>query len=112
MRRKIAALAATGLLGALLAAVPTSLSATAQEGPPLPLPDPVVHEIQITGPASERMNLIILGDGYQWDQQSIFLEDVDRNLAVMWATEPLQALPQLHERVCGRDRLDRLRRPT
>jgi hypothetical protein len=91
MRRKIAALAATGLLGALLAAVPTSLSATAQEGPPLPLPDPVVHEIQITGPASERMNLIILGDGYQWDQQSIFLEDVDRNLAVMWATEPYKS---------------------
>ncbi|MGH8840590.1 MAG: hypothetical protein ACRDVO_15245, partial [Jiangellaceae bacterium] len=86
MRRKIATLASTGLVAGLLAAVPVATTATAQEEPPLPLPDPVVHEIQITGPASERMNLIILGDGYQWDQQSIFLEDVDRNLAVMWAT--------------------------
>jgi IgA Peptidase M64 len=37
------------------------------------------------------MNLIILGDGYQWDQQSLFFEDLDRNLAVMWATEPYKS---------------------
>ena len=59
---------------------------------------------------AERLNLIILGDGYQADQQSIFLADVDRNLAVMWATEPFRTLPQLHQRLRGRDRLDRLRR--
>jgi IgA peptidase M64 len=59
--------------------------------PPNPLPDPVVHVIQETGPASERMNLIVLGDGYQQDQQSLFLADVDRNLAVMWATEPYRS---------------------
>jgi hypothetical protein len=55
-----------------------------------PLPEPTVHPIQITGPAAERLNLVILGDGYQADQQSIFRADVDRNLAVMWATEPFR----------------------
>jgi IgA peptidase M64 len=77
-----------GLLVALLAA-PVA-PALAQE-PPTPLPEPVVHVIQETGPASERMNLIVLGDGYQSDQQSLFLADVDRNLAVMWATEPYRS---------------------
>jgi hypothetical protein len=37
------------------------------------------------------MNLIVLGDGYQWDQQSLFFEDADRNLAIMWATEPYKS---------------------
>jgi hypothetical protein len=66
--------------------------ASAQDMPdmPKPLPEPKVHPIQVTGPPSERLNLIILGDGYQWDQQSLFFQDVDRNLAVMWATEPFR----------------------
>lgn len=85
MRRTLSILAGAGLLAALMTGPATV--ATAQD-PPLPLPDPVVHVIQETGPAAERMNLIILGDGYQWDQQSLFFEDLDRNLAIMWATEP------------------------
>ena len=56
-----------------------------------PLPEPEVHPIQVTGPPSQRLNLIILGDGYQQDQQSIFRADVDRNLSVMWATEPFRS---------------------
>lgn len=56
-----------------------------------PLPDPKVTPIQVTGPAAERLNLVILGDGYQADQQSLFRADVDRNLAVMWATEPFRS---------------------
>ena len=79
-------MAVAGLLAALLAG-PTAHA----QGPPLPLPEPVVHPIQVTGPPAERLNLIVLGDGYQWDQQSLFLEDVDRNLAVMWATEPFKS---------------------
>jgi hypothetical protein len=61
-------LAGAGLVAALLTVPATA--AHAQE-PPLPLPEPVVHPIQVTGPATERLNLIILGDGYQWDQQSL-----------------------------------------
>src|SRR5215470_5271711 len=60
------------------------------QGPPapVPLPEPKVVPIQVTGPPSQRLNMILLGDGYQFDQQSIFRADVDRNLSVMWATEP------------------------
>ena len=95
MTRTLTTLAGLGLLAALLtatapAATADELAANAQD-PPLPLPEPVVHPIQITGPPAERLNLIILGDGYQWDQQSLFFGDVDRNLAVMWATEPFKS---------------------
>ena len=101
----------------VLATAALSLGVLAGDGeragarPPLPLPAPKVTPIQVTGPPAQRLNLIILGDGYQWDQQSIFYADVDRNLSVMWATEPFRTLPQLHQRLRGRDRVDRLRRP-
>ncbi|GIH05458.1 peptidase [Rhizocola hellebori] len=76
---------------AALAALSNAVVADPAGAAPLAaLPVPVVHPIQVTGPPAERLNLIILGDGYQADQQSIFLADVDRNLAVMWATEPFR----------------------
>ncbi len=78
---------AAALTLGVVAALPAAASA---QGPPQPLPNPEVHPIQVTGPPAERLNLIILGDGYQWDQQSIFMADVDRNLSVMWATEPFR----------------------
>jgi IgA peptidase M64 len=76
----VAAFLTAGLL-----ATPSVAHAAAE-----PLPEPRVTPIQVTGPAAERLNLIILGDGYQADQQSLFRADVDRNLAVMWATEPFR----------------------
>ncbi|SIR30377.1 M64 family metallopeptidase [Micromonospora avicenniae] len=89
MKLKVAALAAVALVASLLGGVGPASGAPA-DGPPMPLPNPKVHPIQVTGPAAERLNLIIMGDGYQWDQQQLFLQDVDRNLAVMWATEPFR----------------------
>ncbi|WP_165947121.1 M64 family metallopeptidase [Micromonospora sp. 15K316] len=89
MRLKVATLAAVALVASLLTGVGPASGAPA-DGPPMPLPNPKVHPIQVTGPAAERLNLIIMGDGYQWDQQQLFLQDVDRNLAVMWATEPFR----------------------
>src|SRR3954453_15866135 len=86
MRRSVKTLAMAALLLCALAANASAQGPT----PPQPLPEPKVVPIQITGPASQRLNLIILGDGYQWDQQSIFRADVDRNLSVMWATEPFR----------------------
>ena len=104
MRRPISLAASVALLVGLLGAVHWSSTAAAvnsaavanapevcQAAPvnaPKPLPEPSVHPIQITGPPSERLNLIIMGDGYQYDQQSLFYGDVDRNLAVLWSTEP------------------------
>jgi hypothetical protein len=86
MRRSFKTLVtAAALLGTL------ATTASAQGPPnPQPLPEPKVHPIQVTGPSSQRLNLIILGDGYMFDQQSIFFADVDRNLSVMWATEPFR----------------------
>ncbi|MFK3985094.1 M64 family metallopeptidase [Micromonospora sp. NPDC050397] len=89
MRRWRAILAVAGLAASLLVAGPVP-AALAEEAP-TPLPVPKVHPIQVTGPAAERLNLIIMGDGYQADQQSVFFEDVDRNLAAMWATEPFRS---------------------
>jgi hypothetical protein len=82
--RRLLALAA----GLVLAA--TGLATPAQAAVE-PLPAPKVVPIQVTGPTTERLNLIIMGDGYQADQQSIFRADVDRNLAVLWATEPYRS---------------------
>jgi hypothetical protein len=75
---------------ATLAATFVTVEPVAARAAGLPLPEPTVHPIQVTGPPAERLNLIILGDGYQADQQSLFQADVDRNLAVMWATEPFR----------------------
>ena len=62
------ALSAAALLFGLMAA-----TANAQgPPPPLPLPEPKVAPIQVTGPPAQRLNLIIMGDGYQKDQQSLF----------------------------------------
>ncbi|HWK29816.1 MAG TPA: M64 family metallopeptidase [Solirubrobacter sp.] len=89
MRRRVKALVTGALVLGALAAAPGAASAQGPP-PPKPLPAPKVHPIQVTGPASERLNLIILGDGYQWDQGSLFLADVDRNLSVLWSTEPFR----------------------
>jgi hypothetical protein len=89
-RRHVRTMATAALLLGAMTVVPAAASAQGPP-PPLPLPEPKVHTIQLTGPPSERLNLIILGDGYQWDQGSIFLRDVDRNLSVMWATEPFRS---------------------
>ncbi|MFI9530362.1 M64 family metallopeptidase [Micromonospora rosaria] len=90
MKVKVAILAAATMVAGLLSVTAGPATGATADGTPLPLPDPKVHSIQVTGPPAERLNLILLGDGYQWDQQKLFLEDVDRNLAVMWATEPFR----------------------
>ncbi|MGX1701893.1 M64 family metallopeptidase [Microbacterium sp. NPDC055357] len=56
-----------------------------------PLPEPNVVPIQVTGDPSERLNLVVFGDGYQADQQSLFMADLDRNLGVLWGTEPFRS---------------------
>src|SRR4051794_5048837 len=88
--RRSTVLAATALALACAAALP-SMAGAQGPPPPQPLPAPKVVPIQVPGPPSQRLNLIVLGDGYQWDQQGIFRADVDRNLSVMWATEPFRS---------------------
>src|SRR4051812_39535653 len=86
MRRSVLTLACALALVGVFAGAAQAQGPT----PPLPLPEPKVVPIQVTGPPTQRLNLIVLGDGYQWDQQGIFRADLDRNLSVMWATEPFR----------------------
>lgn len=53
--------------------------------------DVTVVPIQITGPASERLNLVILCDGYQADEMQSCRDDVDRNQNVQWSVEPFRS---------------------
>jgi hypothetical protein len=50
-----------------------------------------VIEHQITGPPSQQLNLVILGDGYTAGELDQFQRDVDRNLNVMWSIEPFKS---------------------
>jgi IgA Peptidase M64 len=81
MRLKVAILASLALLAALGAP-----PAGAQPVGPVN-----VVPLQITGPASERLNLIILGDGYQAHEMDKFRADVDRNQNIQWTTEPFRS---------------------
>ncbi|WP_218973821.1 M64 family metallopeptidase [Neobacillus mesonae] len=47
--------------------------------------------LQVTGPAKDRLNLIILGDGYTAEEMDKFQADVERNLNVQWSVEPFRS---------------------
>ncbi|WP_052404740.1 M64 family metallopeptidase [Bacillus rubiinfantis] len=61
--------------------------ATAQ----LKVGDVKVVPLQVTGPAKDRLNLIILGDGYTAEEMDKFQQDVERNLNVQWSVEPFRS---------------------
>ena len=84
MRRKIALLATAVLVAALLPLAGTPAAAQ-QVG------DVTVVPIQVTGPASERLNLVVLCDGYQADEMQKCRDDVDRNQNIQWAIEPFRS---------------------
>ena len=52
--------------------------------------DAVVVPMQITGPPSERLNLVIMGDGYTAAEMQKFRDDVDRNQNIQWSVEPFR----------------------
>ena len=47
--------------------------------------------LQITGPPAERLNLVVMGDGYTASEMQKFRDDVDRNLNVQWSVEPFRS---------------------
>ena len=95
MKRELAALATAVATAALTLVVPIAglPSATADEH----LPEwPEVNSarlvpIQETGPSTERLNLIVMCDGYQAHEMDKCAEDVDRNQAVQWSVEPFRS---------------------
>ncbi len=83
-RRRKAVLAALGAAGIIVVAV-TAPAASAAPG------DATVVPLQITGPPAERLNLIVMGDGYTGAEMQKFRDDVDRNLNVQWSVEPFRS---------------------
>ena len=53
--------------------------------------DATVVPLQITGPPADRLNLVVMGDGYTASQMQKFRDDVDRNLNVQWSVEPFRS---------------------
>src|SRR5699024_6894759 len=69
-------------------------SATAQDQESrknLAVGDVNVVPLEVNGDPDERLNLVIFGDGYTAEEMDTFHEDVDRNLNVMWASEPFRS---------------------
>lgn len=66
-------------------APPASAAAELQIG------DVKVVPLQVTGPAKDRLNLIIFGDGYTAKEMDKFYKDVERNLNVQWSVEPFRS---------------------
>lgn len=55
------------------------------------VPPPQVVPLQVTGPASSRFNLVVMGDGYTEAELPKFREQVDKHLNVLWSIEPFKS---------------------
>ena len=101
---RTATFAAGALLVGLLPSV--GMPAVAQE-----VGDVTVVPIQVTGPASERLNLVILCDGYQADEMQKCRDRRGQEPERPVVDRAFPQLPQLLQRLPRRDRLSGLRRP-
>ena len=54
-------------------------------------PAATVTEVQVTGPVSQRFNLVVLGDGYTAAEQPKFFADVRRHVSTLWSLEPFKS---------------------
>ncbi|ADB31395.1 hypothetical protein Kfla_2319 [Kribbella flavida DSM 17836] len=50
-----------------------------------------VVPLQVTGPATSRFNLVVMGDGYTAAELPKFREQVDKHLNVLWSIEPFKS---------------------
>ncbi|MBE1489951.1 M64 family metallopeptidase [Plantactinospora soyae] len=85
IRRPLAALGSLALVAALLAVAQPTQAAGPEVGSARLVP------LQVTGPASERLNLVVLGDGYTAAELGKFHADVDRHMNVQWSIEPYRS---------------------
>lgn len=69
----------------------TEANSTVDEEGELEVGDVNVVPLQITGPAEERLNLIIFGDGYTAEEMDKYRQHVDRNQNVQWSVEPFRS---------------------
>ncbi|WP_410574556.1 M64 family metallopeptidase [Amycolatopsis sp. cmx-4-61] len=74
-----------GFVAALVIASGVATPAAAAE------PAASVTEVQVTGPVSQRFNLVVLGDGYTAAEQPKFFADVERHVSTLWSLEPFKS---------------------
>ena len=55
------------------------------------LADGTVVPLQVTGPPEQRLNLVVLGDGYTESELPDFRADVDKHLNVLWSIDPFRS---------------------
>lgn len=80
------------MAGVLVALVVAGTGTTLPErGTAQDLPPNRVVPLQVTGPANERLNLLVLGDGYTAEEMPRFRADVDRLLNIQWSIEPFKS---------------------
>lgn len=76
----------------LCAAVVLALGAAAMpETRGVQLPPHRIVPLQVTGPAAERLNLLVFGDGYTAADMPKFRAEVDKHLNVQWSIEPFKS---------------------
>jgi hypothetical protein len=81
----VVSVAAAVLAGLPIAAgATTAASGTTADGP-------TVVPIQVTGPATSRFNLVVMGDGYTAAELPKFRDQVDKHLNVLWSIEPFKS---------------------
>ena len=91
MKRKIAVLASSALVAGMALAVPGLPAAADNHLPEWGEIDSArLVTVQETGPPSERLNLIVMCDGYLLEEMDQCAADVDRNQAVQWSVEPFR----------------------
>ncbi|HEY6891559.1 MAG TPA: M64 family metallopeptidase [Solirubrobacter sp.] len=76
---------------AVASAVAIAAPAQAQTIPATGVGSATVVPLQVTGPAANRFNLVIAGDGYTEAEQDKFMAQVDKHLNVMWSIEPYKS---------------------
>ena len=74
------ALVALAAVTIVAAAVPATADAQA-----------TVVPLQVTGPPEQRLNLVVLGDGYTAAEMPKFRQQVDKHLNVQWSLEPFRS---------------------
>jgi hypothetical protein len=78
-------------VASVAAAIAMAAPAQAQTIPPTGVGSATVVPLQVTGPAANRFNLVIAGDGYTEAEQDKFMQQVDKHLNVMWSIEPYKS---------------------
>ncbi|TCM43614.1 M64 family metallopeptidase [Kribbella sp. VKM Ac-2568] len=72
-------------------AASTATAATASAAASAAAGAATVVPLQVTGPASSRFNLVVMGDGYTEAELPKFREQVDKHLNVLWSIEPFKS---------------------